>query len=80
MLERCIRFVILHRVCYSSRHPGRIMIPKMDRLTFPNMYKSDFLEILWRLKRERAREEVLLPALELLRSKQLDDKTWPLER
>jgi hypothetical protein len=80
LLDRCIRFVLLHKVCYSSHKPDNIMIQKMDLLTFPNMYKSDFLEILWLLKREGIISEALNPALKLLQSKQLDNGYWHLER
>ena len=38
------------------------MIKDIDNLTFPNMYKSDFLEILWLLKREKVQSEKLKPA------------------
>ena len=56
------------------------MIDKIDRLTFPNMYKSDFLEILWLLKREKIKSEQLTKAIRLLKSKQQKDGTWNLER
>lgn len=78
--DKCVDFVLKHKVCYSSRKPNKIMVNKMDQLTFPNMYKSDFLEILWILKREKVVSDLLVPSLELLRSKQNQDGTWPLER
>ena len=80
LLNRCIQFVLKHKVCYSSHNSEKIMIPKMDLLTFPNMYKSDFLEILWLLKREGIVSEALKPALTLLKSKQQSDGFWLLER
>jgi len=80
LLNRCIQFVLLHKVCFSSRQPDRIMIPKMDLLTFPNMYKSDFLEILWLLKRENIVAEEMKPALQLLKNKRHEDGSWHLER
>ncbi len=78
--ERCVRFILKHHVCFSSRDPSKVMIAKLDPLTFPNFYKGDFLEILWLLKREGIIAEELQPALELLRSKQGNDGTWVLER
>jgi hypothetical protein len=78
--EKCIRFVLLHNVCFSSRNPDRIMADKMDLLTFPNMYKSDFLEILWVLKREKIMSAELNQAVQLLKSKQNTDGSWNLER
>ena len=80
LLEKCIQFVLLHKVCFSSHKEDKIMIKKMDELTFPNMYKSDFLEILWLLKREGVKSEKLKPALALLKSKKQKDGTWKLER
>ncbi len=78
--EKCIDFILKHHICYSSRRPERIMIQKLDLLTFPNFYKGDFLEILWILKREGITSEKLIPALELLKSKQRPDGKWELER
>jgi hypothetical protein len=78
--QRCIDFILLHKVCYSSHRPEKIMVDKIDLLTFPNFYKGDFLEILWILRREEVISEHLTPALELLQSKQLSDGQWPLER
>lgn len=79
LLNRCIQFVLLHKVCFSSHQEGKILIKGMDKLTFPNMYKSDFLEILWLLKRENVKSDKLNPALALLQSKQVDG-SWHLER
>ena len=78
--QKCIDFVLKHKVCYSSRNPSRVMINKLDLLTFPNFYKGDFLEILWMLKREQVIAPELLPALQLLKSKQNGDGNWELER
>lgn len=80
LLNRCIQFVLLHKVCFSSHQSGKIMVPKMDLLTFPNMYKSDFLEILWLLRRENIVAEEMKPALQLLKDKQHKDGSWHLER
>jgi len=80
LLHRCIQFVLLHKVCFSSRNENKIMMKNIDRLTFPNMYKSDFLEILWLLKRENVKSEHLLSAIDLLRSKQGHSGEWNLER
>lgn len=77
---KCIEFILKHKVCFSSRKPEKIMVNKMDLITFPNMYKSDFLEILWILKREQIKSAELNPSLDLLKSKQFSDGQWPLER
>jgi hypothetical protein len=78
--EKCINFILKHSVCYSSRNRNKIMVNKMDLLTFPNFYKGDFLEILWILKREGVKSEKLIPAIELLKSKKSKDGKWMLER
>lgn len=78
--DKCVDFIFKHKVCFSSRKPDRIMVKKMDLLTFPNMYKSDYLEILWVLKREGIKANELKPALELLKSRQNADGSWNLER
>jgi len=78
--EKCVNFVLKHKVCYSSRNPFKVMIKKMDWLTFPNFYKSDFLELLWILKREEINPSELKPALALLKSKQNVNGEWELER
>jgi len=44
------------------------------------MYQSDFLEILWLLKREGVYDSRMKKALKLLKSKQNKDGTWNLER
>lgn len=80
LLQKCIDFILLHYVCYSSHQPDKMMIKGIDQLTFPNMYKSDFLEILWLLKREKIRSPRLNAALELLVSKQRSDGSWNLEK
>lgn len=80
LLGKCIDYILLHNVCFSSHHKDRIMVKDIDRLTFPNMYKSDFLEILWLLKREGVRSEKIKPAIDLLRTKCMPDGKWNLEK
>ncbi len=79
LLNKCIQFVLLHKVCFSSHNESKVMVKHMDKLTFPNMYKSDFLEILWLLKRERVKSERLQAAIDLLKSKQTPNGFWNLE-
>ena len=78
--DKCVNFVLKHQVSYSSHHPDKIMVDKMDQLTFPNMYKSDFLEILWLLKREKVKSGKLNKAVNLLTSKRQNNGSWLLER
>ncbi len=57
-----------------------MIVKDIDKLTFPNMYKSDFLEILWLLKRENVRSENLSSAIDLLKSKRSSSGNWNLEK
>jgi len=79
LLDRCINFILLHEVCFSSRDGEKLLHRGIGKLTFPNMYNTDFLELLWLLKREEVRSPKLKRALELLRKKQKPDGTWELE-
>lgn len=78
--QKCIDFILLHHVCFSSRRSERFLAAHIDRLTFPNMYKADFLEILWLLTKNKVKDSRIERALDLLRSKQIETGSWPLER
>lgn len=80
LLNKCIDFVLLHKVCYSSHNYEKFIHPKIQYLTFPNMYNSDFLEILWLLKREKVKSDLINEALNLLKSKMQSDNVWKIER
>lgn len=80
LLKKCVDFILLHRVCYSSRNTGNLLRKNIDKLTFPNMYNSDFLEILWLLKRENIKSEKIKDAIRLLKSKMLPNNKWKIER
>jgi hypothetical protein len=80
LIDQCVEFILLHEVCFASHKPDAIIHAHAGKLTFPNFYKSDFLEILWLLAREEVRDKRLNRAVELLQSKRLDNGTWSLER
>lgn len=80
LISKCINFILSHNVCYSSHNNETLLTKNIDKITFPSMYKTDFLEILWLLKREGVRSEKLDKALDLLKSKMKSDNTWELER
>lgn len=80
LIRQCIDFVLLHRVCFSSRNPEQALAKNIDQLGFPCMYKSNFLEILWLLKREKVCSPKVEDALNLLQSKKQSDGTWLLEK
>jgi hypothetical protein len=80
LVENCIDFVLHHEVCFSSHHRSEFLHPVIGRLTFPNFYKSDFLEILWLLAREGVHDRKMSRSLELLRSKVKEGGFWVLEK
>jgi hypothetical protein len=80
LIENCLEFVLHHEVCFSSHHRERLLHPTIGVLTFPNFYKSDFLELLWLLMREGVQDRRLSRALELLRLKMKDGGFWELEK
>lgn len=80
LLDACIDFVLLHEVCFSSRNSGNYLHTNIEKLTFPNMYQADFLEILWLLKREGVKSRQADRALDLLKNKRAQDGTWKIER
>jgi hypothetical protein len=80
LIENCIDFVLQHAVCFSSHHRDKLLHRDIGILTFPNFYKSDFLEILWLLAREGVHDGRIAPSLELLRSKMKEGGTWELEK
>jgi hypothetical protein len=80
LIENCIDFVLHHEVCFSSHHCDRLLHKDVGSLTFPNFYKSDFLEILWLLAREEVHDRRMTRALALLRSKRKEGGFWELEK
>jgi hypothetical protein len=79
LIEKCIEFILKHSVCHSSHDPGKFLQKNIEKLAFPNMYKADFLEILWILKREQVRSDSMTLALELLRNKKNSKGLWEIE-
>jgi hypothetical protein len=80
LIENCIDFVLHHEVCFSSHHGDKFLQRDIGQLTFPNFYKSDFLEILWLLAREKVHDRKMSRSLQLLRSKMKDGGFWELEK
>ncbi len=80
LIENCIDFVLHHEMCFRSHHRDEFLHRDIGKLTFPNFYKSDFLEILWLLAREEVHDRKMSRSLELLRSKMKDGGFWELEK
>jgi len=80
LVDNCIDFVLCHQVCFGSQHPDEYLHRDIDKLAFPNFYKSDFPEILWMLAREEVHDKRLSRSLGLLRSKMKAGGYWELEK
>jgi hypothetical protein len=80
LIENCIEFVLQHEVCFSSHHRDELLHRDIGKLTFPNAWRSDFLEILWLLAREEVHDHRMSRALELLGSKRQAGDFWELEK
>jgi hypothetical protein len=80
LIDHCIDFVLQHEVCFSSHQGDKFLQRDIGILTFPNFYKSDFLELLWLLAREGVHDRKMSRALELLRAKMKDGGFWELEK
>jgi hypothetical protein len=80
LIENCIDFVLLHEVCFRSHNRDKFLHRDIGKLTFPNFYKSDLLEILWLLAREEVHDRKMSRSLELLRSKMKNGGFWELEK
>jgi hypothetical protein len=80
LINKCIDFILLHEVCFSSHNNSNYIHKNIRHLTFPNMYQGDYLEILWLLKREKIISTSINKALNLLKSKMKTNSTWEIER
>jgi hypothetical protein len=80
LIENCIEFILHHEVCFRSHNKVEFIQSDIGALTFPNLGKDDYLEILWLLSREGIRDKNISRAVELLRSKINGDGFWELER
>lgn len=80
LIENCIDFILQHEVCFSSHRRDEFLNRDISKLTFPNSWKCDYLEILWLLAREEVQDRRISRALQLLRSRQQADGCWELEK
>lgn len=80
LVENCIEFVLHHEVCFGSHRRAELLHKDIGTLTFPCFYKSDFLEVLWLLAREKVRDRRVLRALDLLQARMKDGGFWELEK
>lgn len=79
LLEGCIDFILQHEVCYQSHHKEKFLHLWIHQLTFPSLWRDDFLGILWLLAREGVRDARMTRALDLLQSKRQANGSWRVE-
>jgi len=78
-VERGCEFMLMHRL-YKSDKTGRVIHEGWTSLHFPSFYFYDILHGLRVLiSLGYGRDERMGDAVELLRSKRLRDRMWPLE-
>jgi hypothetical protein len=80
LIANCIDYVLYHEVCFRSHNRDQFLHRDISTLTFPNFYKSDILEILWLLAREKVHDRKMSRSLDLLRSRMNNGGFWKLEK
>jgi len=80
LMKKCIDFILLHEVCYSSHNKEQFLHTNIKKISFPNMYQSDFLEILWLLKKEKVVSPKIERAIEYLKSKKKNNMFWEVDK
>ncbi len=79
-VKRGAEFFLTHRVYHASHSPQKLLHKDIDEITFPNFVYGDFLEILTTLLKLGIHDERMQDAVDLLKSKQLPNGRWKLER
>ncbi|MBL0345250.1 hypothetical protein [Candidatus Villigracilis affinis] len=71
-------FLLAHRL-YKSHRTGKVFDTKMTTMPFPPRWKYDFIRALDYFRAcDAPRDERMSDAIELLKSKQKKDGTWPM--
>lgn len=79
-VEKGAEFFLRHRLFHSSHSPDKLLHKDIDEVTFPTFIYADFLDILSTLLVLGVREPSMQDAVDLLRSKQLPNGRWRLDR
>ncbi|MFB0560364.1 MAG: nitrogen fixation protein NifH [Candidatus Lokiarchaeia archaeon] len=79
-IKRGSEFFLKHRIYKSSHKPTKLLRKGIDEVTFPNFIYSDFLEILDMHLELGVKDSRMKDAVELLKSKQLGNGRWKLDR
>jgi len=80
--KKCVEFVLLHRLMWSSRRPSRPMIPgRNDPRIFraPLSYQDDVIEIASNLLRLEVEDSAIDETIEYVLSKRNERGSWNLE-
>ena len=80
LIQRSIEFILLHKVCFGSHNEDTYLCKGIQHLTFPSLYHSDFLEILWVLAKAKAGSKGTEQAIALLKSKMSGEGQWAIEK
>ena len=80
LVARGSEFFLKHRVFHASHSPAKLLHKDIDDISFPAFIYSDFLEILITLLTLGVKDTRMQEAIDLLRSKQLPNGRWRLER
>jgi hypothetical protein len=78
-IDRCIEYILKHRIYKRSHEPDQIANDRWTQLAFPRMWNTDFLEILLLLTQFGVKDVRMQDAVKLLEEKQLNGK-WILEK
>ncbi len=79
-IQKGAEFFLLHHIYKRSHDLTNVIKRGIDRMSFPLMYHSDFLEILYVLTELDIKDDRMLDAIDLLLSKQTEQGRWVLER
>ncbi len=73
-------FLLIHHLYKRSHALNKTINPRLTRLTFPNFYYPDFLQMLELLLDSGCKDERMCDAYAALLKKQKEDGKWELER
>lgn len=78
-IEKLAEYFLKHHLFKKSHNLEEISRPGWLKLGFPLMYQTDILELLLIFKRLNFQDQRLQEALDILKSKRLEEGSWKLE-
>lgn len=79
-VEKGTDFFLAHHLLRASHSPDKLLHKDIDKISFPAFVYGDFLEVLLTLLKLGVKNSEMEEAVELLKSKQLPNGRWRLER